>query len=303
MKKIFAVILTFFLPAMAYGLSTAEQIQPGFLNSSGTFVPYSASNPLSVTVAGGSITGLGPCLSTASGTINTSNFTSQTISGSSATITSTDACGTLYIPGSNSNVIAVTSASAASAGLTTGFAVTIENHGTNTATWTASGSTINGAASFAVPTNTGCTFWSDGTNFQLFNSACSALPISSGNLPANVTYKVIGVTADGSGSAPATGVKGYFRVPFSGTITGWTLSSDASGSAVFDIWKSNNAIPTIVNTITAAALPTLSSQQYVTSTTLTSWTTSVSAGDVFGFNLNSASTLTRATLELYITTN
>lgn len=259
--------------------------------------------PFAVNIGGTGATSLGTSLTNSGSVLNTTNYISQTITGSTATITGTDGGGTVYIPSTNTNPVAISSASAASSGLTSGFSVTVDNHGTGTATWTPTGSTINGASSFAIGSGTGCTFWSDGTNFQLSYGGCSALPIASSNLPPNVTYRTIGVTIDGNGTTPGTGVKGYFRVPFSGTITGYALTSDVSGSAVIDIWKVNNAIPTIVDTIDASALPTLSSQQYVNSTTLTGWTTSVSAGDVFGYNLNSASTVTRLTLELYVTTN
>jgi hypothetical protein len=119
----------------------------------------------------------------------------------------------------------------------------------------------------------------------------------------NQRYRTVGITIDGGGSAPSAGVKGYFQVPFSGTIVSATLISNASGSCVVDVWKSNAAVPTISNTITASDLPTLSSAQYEQDTTLTGWTTTVSANDVFGFNLNSASTLTRVTLELTIEAN
>ncbi len=79
--------------------------------------------------------------------------------------------------------------------------------------------------------------------------------------------------------------------------------ADQSGSIVVDIWKLNAAIPTVANTITASALPTLSSSQYINSTTLTGWTTSVSANDVFAFNVNSASTLNSFSIVLFITSS
>jgi hypothetical protein len=111
----------------------------------------------------------------------------------------------------------------------------------------------------------------------------------------------VGITVDGGGSVLTAGTKGYVTVPFSGTITKWTLVADASGSVVFDVWKTNGAVPTNTNTITASAKPTLSSEQYVLSSTLTGWTTSVSADDVFGFEIEGTpTTITRATLELTI---
>jgi hypothetical protein len=112
---------------------------------------------------------------------------------------------------------------------------------------------------------------------------------------------VVGITIDGSLSVPATGTKGFFQVPYSGTITGWTLLADQSGSAVLTVKKSTYAGSPTTSSIVASAPPTLSSQQNATSTTLTGWTTTVTAGDVLEYDLTSASALTRLTLELQIT--
>jgi hypothetical protein len=113
----------------------------------------------------------------------------------------------------------------------------------------------------------------------------------------------LGITIDGGGAAPSAGVKGYLYVPFACTINSVTLAADQSGSAVIDIWKVAYVSfpPTVTNTITASDLPTLSSAQDYQDSTLTGWTTSVNAGDVLAFNVNSASTLTRINLVLKVT--
>lgn len=108
----------------------------------------------------------------------------------------------------------------------------------------------------------------------------------------------IGIAIDGGGSAITTGFKGNWTSPYACTIISATLTSDISGSIVIDVWKNNAAIPTVANTITASALPTLSSATYHQDTTLTGWTKSVAKNDVLGFNVNSASTVTHATLVL-----
>jgi hypothetical protein len=112
--------------------------------------------------------------------------------------------------------------------------------------------------------------------------------------------QTVGIAIDGGGSAITTGVKGYVTVPFSGTITAAYLDADQSGSIVIDVWKAANAKPTVANTITASAKPTLSSAQRSVDSTLTGWTTTVTAGDVFGFNVDSITTCTRATLVLKV---
>jgi len=92
-------------------------------------------------------------------------------------------------------------------------------------------------------------------------------------------------------------------VPYSGTITGWTLLSDISGSIVIDVWKDTFSTfpPSVADSIAGSEKPTLSSAQKSEDNTLSTWTTSVSAGDIIGFNVDSASTLTRVNLAINIT--
>jgi hypothetical protein len=57
----------------------------------------------------------------------------------------------------------------------------------------------------------------------------------------------------------------------------------------------------VSNTITASAKPTLSSANKATDSTLTGWTTSVTAGDTFGFKVDSVTSCTRVALTLGVT--
>jgi hypothetical protein len=102
------------------------------------------------------------------------------------------------------------------------------------------------------------------------------------------------------GSTITTGAKGRKTFGQSGTIIGWKLVSDTSTSTVIDIWKANNSIPTNANSITGTAKPTLSSAQLASSTTLTGWTTSVTAGDVFILEVESNNNASYIYLELDI---
>jgi len=112
------------------------------------------------------------------------------------------------------------------------------------------------------------------------------------------SLKTFGVTFDGGTSPPTVGTKRYWRSPWAGTITKFTLIADVSGSAVIDVWKDTyaNYPPTVADTITASAKPTLTAATRAEDSTLTGWTTSVAAGDVFGFNVDSASTCNVLTL-------
>ena len=100
----------------------------------------------------------------------------------------------------------------------------------------------------------------------------------------------------------ATGIMGEFSVDFACTIKQWTLLADTAGSAVVDIWKTPFASypPTVANSITAAAPPTLSAAASAQSSTLTGWTTAVSADDTFRVNVNSVSGLSRLTLMVQV---
>jgi hypothetical protein len=107
-----------------------------------------------------------------------------------------------------------------------------------------------------------------------------------------------GVTVDGVSSIIQIGQTGFVTMPYAGTITGWSITTNAVGSVQFDVWKTNAAIPISANSIVASAPPTLTTAQFITSTTLTGWTITFAAGDVFGFYVNSVSGIKNATLTL-----
>jgi len=95
-------------------------------------------------------------------------------------------------------------------------------------------------------------------------------------------------------------VKGFMEMPFGGVITQVALLADVVGSAVVDVWKDTyaNYPPTVADTICASAKPTLSSAQKYLDSTLTGWTKTFAEGDVFGFNVDSASTVKQVTISI-----
>jgi len=111
---------------------------------------------------------------------------------------------------------------------------------------------------------------------------------------------VLGITIDGGGVAITTGQKKYLRIPYACEITVAELVADVSGSIVIDVWKDTyaNYPPTVADTITAAAKPTLSTAIKSTDATLTGWTKTLAEGDYLGFNVDSATTVTWAHLSL-----
>ena len=133
----------------------------------------------------------------------------------------------------------------------------------------------------------------------------SGLTLSGGELSAAGASSTgsFGITIDGGGSAITTGLKGFVRVPYTCTITGWEIYADQTGSVVIDVWKDTyaNFPPTSLDSIAGSEKPTLSSAQKNQDTSLGTWTTSVTAGDVIAFNVDSATTVTRVNLSINVT--
>lgn len=109
-----------------------------------------------------------------------------------------------------------------------------------------------------------------------------------------------GITVDGGGDTVTTGLKGFVTIPYDMTITGWQIIGDQSGSIVFDIWATSyaSAPPTNSNTITGGNEPSASASQKAQGG-VTSWTTTLTAGDIIGFNVDSVSGFERVNLIVY----
>lgn len=107
----------------------------------------------------------------------------------------------------------------------------------------------------------------------------------------------------GTGVVITTGIKGDLFIPFDCTITGVTLLVDQVGSIVVDIWKDTyaNYPPTVADTITASAKPTITAADKSSNTTLVGWTRLITAGDTLRFKVDSCATITRCTLTLTAT--
>lgn len=107
-----------------------------------------------------------------------------------------------------------------------------------------------------------------------------------------------GVNIDGGGAIISTGIVADVIIPYDMVITSWTIIADQVGSIVIDIWKDTYAnYPSVVgDSITGSAKPTITSTIKNQSSTLTGWTTTVSAGDIARFNVDSVSTITRINL-------
>jgi len=112
----------------------------------------------------------------------------------------------------------------------------------------------------------------------------------------------INFVIDGGGSAITTGVKGDIEIGFDCIITSCRVLPDQSGSIVVDIWKDTyaNYPPTDADTITSSTPPTVTATTKSEDTTLTSWTTTISAGNILRFNVDSVTTIERVTISLTV---
>lgn len=133
----------------------------------------------------------------------------------------------------------------------------------------------------------------------LIASACNAQVT-----PQVFHVPTIGFTTDGATLVIQTGTKGYFTASFTGRITGWSITATGTNpTCTIDVWKigAGTALPTVANTITAAAKPALSTGNAKRSSNLTGWTVAFAAGDIFGFNVDAVTAATKITFELETT--
>lgn len=123
-----------------------------------------------------------------------------------------------------------------------------------------------------------------------------------GNVPnIDATKNQIDFRIENGTSVLTTGIKKKLKVNFPFTITGWNLISDKgeTGSIQMDIWKDSDANypPTNADSIFATK-PSITSAQKNEATGLN---VPVAAGDWLFFNIDSVSTFTEISLQVYIT--
>ena len=149
----------------------------------------------------------------------------------------------------------------------------------------------------AAPTAAASVYYNTSTNTATIGDGSSAVAFQTGTETEAIEFVI-----DGGGSAITTGEKGHLEIPYACTIQRVTTLADQSGSIVVDLWVDTyaNFAPTDVDSITASAPPTLSTAQAAQDSTLTGWTTSLSAGDIIAYNVDSASTVTRVTISLVV---
>lgn len=124
-----------------------------------------------------------------------------------------------------------------------------------------------------------------------------------GESGANIKVGTIGFGIDNNGTVLSTGTKALPTIMFSGTIVSWVMYADQIGSVQLDIWKETyaNYPPTVSNSIVGTDKPKLISQIKNINSNLSLWSNRVvNSGDIFAFNIDSVSTITRLTFVMKI---
>jgi hypothetical protein len=142
-----------------------------------------------------------------------------------------------------------------------------------------------------------------GTGISFDDSVANQRTVSTGAIRRQIT-----IVIDGAGSVITTGVKGFISVPFACTIKKWRLlSTDAAATAgdiKIDVWKDTyaNYPPDNTDSITNGNEPAIpASGNAAESAALGGWlSVAISAGDILGFNVDSCTTITRASLTLEV---
>jgi hypothetical protein len=122
----------------------------------------------------------------------------------------------------------------------------------------------------------------------------------SGNVVAPNHIETVPVSFGDGTVVIGVNAKQVARVKVNGTILGWTIVTDQTGSITIDVKKSTFSGYPTTSTICGGNKPAVSSARKAEDTTLTSWTLTVNAGDVLEFNVDSVSACTWATIMLDI---
>jgi hypothetical protein len=103
---------------------------------------------------------------------------------------------------------------------------------------------------------------------------------------------------DGGGSVITTGSKGYIEIPFACTLTSAIALANTSCSVSIDIKKcAYTSFPTFASIVSSAPLA-MATTQNTLDTTLTGWTTAITAGDLMEFLVSGCTGASRLTVSL-----
>jgi hypothetical protein len=147
------------------------------------------------------------------------------------------------------------------------------------------------------------------TNVAVSTSSTWA-PLGSQGGTTNQNIRTIGWRFDGGGTAIAGTQIACYKVAFGGTITGWYTDADVSGSVTWAIrsvaygsFTGTAGFSGYTDVTGGGTAPVLSSAVTATFGNLTSWVTTVTAGNEYCFQITSPSTLTAVNLVLTVAAN
>ena len=141
-------------------------------------------------------------------------------------------------------------------------------------------------------------------SINLTSQVTGTLPVANGGTGITNNPNVLGLelVIDGGGLAITTGIKGYLEVPFACTVNTWTLLADQSGSITVDVYSDTYAnYGTNTSMVGAGTKPAIASATKAQSAPSSWTTTSIAAGNIIGFNVTAATTVTRVTISLKVT--
>ncbi len=108
--------------------------------------------------------------------------------------------------------------------------------------------------------------------------------------------------ADGAGSALTLGIKNSIKVPFGGTLQGWTMMCSPTGSVTLDILRAANSGGLPVTSIVGGGgtMPSISSGVENSSTDFTGWTsTAITAKDNIAISVSGVVNVTYCEITLH----
>lgn len=141
-----------------------------------------------------------------------------------------------------------------------------------------------------------------GDHVAAFDGATGKLLKDGGAAPTKKHF--ITVVIDGAGAAITAGLKGFISIPIALTLQAWRLlsidSSATAGAIKIDVWKDTyaNFPPTNLDSITNGHEPEIpATNAKAEDTDVTDWSdTTVDAGDILAFNVDSCTDITKAML-------
>lgn len=111
--------------------------------------------------------------------------------------------------------------------------------------------------------------------------------------------RTITATFDGGGAALVPGTVCYTRLPYGFTASKWSIIADQAGSLVLDVWVDSyaNGLPTNADTVTNGHEPALTASATGEDADLADWSdVAWASGQIVAINIDSCTTITRATL-------